>query len=79
VKIVSFFIEKRGLNYILVGKNENKDVNPSLEKKFMDLINQVSRVTQQLDQIRPPTTGGSAGGQNENLSTRRRRINFSLY
>ena len=71
----NFFIEK-----FLDGKNsENKEVNPSLEKKFLDLINQVSRVTQQLDHIRPPTAGGSAGGQNENLSSKRRRINFSLY
>jgi len=64
----------------LKNDTENKEVNPSLERKFMDLINQVSRVTQQLDQIRPPTAGGSAGhGQNESLSTKRRRINFSLY
>ena len=55
-------------------------MNPSLERKFMDLINQVSRVTQQLDTIRPPTaSGSSSGGQNENLSSKRRRINFSLY
>jgi len=56
-------------------KTENKEQNLTLEKKFLDLIGQVGRVTQQLDQIRP----SASTPQNDNLSTKRRRINFSLY